>query len=219
MSRDHYKGIPKNRNVVVRPDNLLDIEAIVKPKLEDNTPIFGLATASGTAFALESATHIIHQDVASASTLKLTGANAPALTEHGSLLYLSFDHAVDRCFRMFRISHDYIGSPSLHIHWTKSDDVDRSATFAKWRIDYSVFNGHNEEVNGGTFVETTDLEYLDSGTTTRVIYRSENMPLVGVSPNDYVSIKVSKVTPTGAELVDPGLVSVDLIYESYVNRA
>lgn len=38
MSRDHYKGIPKRRNVVVKPDNTLDIDGLVHPTLTDTTP-------------------------------------------------------------------------------------------------------------------------------------------------------------------------------------
>lgn len=119
---------------------------------------------------------------------------------------------------MFKIGDDFVGSPSFHVHWSKTDSVDRSGTFCKWRIDYTVFNGSTQEVSGGSFVETSDLEYLDDGTSTRYVYRSENLPLTGFVAGYYVAMKITSITPTGSALPDPGMVSVDLIYEATINR-
>jgi hypothetical protein len=212
MTRDHYKGAPKRRNVVVRNDNLLDVEGIVRPSIQDNTPI----TASG--LAVEAATRLKHVAVVDAGTLKIAGASAPTLVEHGSMMYMSFDSPGDRGFRVFKIDYDYVDNASLHIHWTKSDDVDRSGTFCRWRVDYSVYNGKDEEVNGLTFTETLDLEYLDSGTTTRYIYRSPNLTLSGIQAGYYVAAKITSTTASGAALVDPGLVSMDFMYLAHINR-
>lgn len=212
MSRDHYKGAPKRRNVVVRKDNLLDIEGIVRPSIQDNTPI----TASG--LAVEAATSTKHVSIVDAGTLKAAGANSPTLVEFGSLMYSAFDSPADRAFRVFKIDQDYSDSAAIHIHWTKSDDVDRSATFCRWRVDYSVYNGDDEEVDGSTHVETLDLEYLDSGTNTRYVYSTPSLTLSGVQAGDYISTKITSTTASGAALTGPGLVSMDLTYRSYINR-
>jgi hypothetical protein len=211
MSRDHYKGVPKRRTVVVKKDGNLDVEGKQHPAFDDPTQIDGLVHAS----------RLEHQTVVDAATAEFGefgGVTSPTLKESGPLLSLSFTASTDAAFRVFKIRYDYLSDPSFHLHWTKPDDVDRSGTFAKWCVEYSVFNGSSEDAAlTTTIVDSGDVEYLDSGTTTRVIYRTSNIPLTGFAPGKYVAIKVQSLSPTGSALPGPCLVSMDLIYRANIN--
>jgi hypothetical protein len=209
MSRDHYKGVPKKRNVVVNPDGLLDIEAIVKPSVSDNTSI------SGT--ALKSSSRLEHVAMAPAGALR-GGSNFPDLHEYGPLAYLEFNQVGDRAYKVYKIDDQYTGNTSIHIHWTKSDDVDRSGQFSRWQIDYVFYAGNGGVVNSGTnTIDTGDLEYLDSATDHRVVYRTPDLTISGAQPGYYLSTVVRSITPSGTELSNPGLVSLDLMYERNIN--
>ena len=210
MSRDHYKGVPKRRRVVAKTDGTLDLDAIVRPALDDPTPIDDLHHATRSA----------HQTVVDAATAEFGefgGDTSPTKQVDGPLLHLAFDDLTDAAFRVFKIDYDYVSDPSFHVHWTKSDDNDRSGTYAKWRVNYRVFDGKTEDATTFSYVDTEDLEYIDSGTTSRIVYRSPNLALSGFMPGYYVAVKVQRLSPTGSALPSPSLVSMDLIYRAYIN--
>jgi hypothetical protein len=210
MTRDHYKGIPKRRSVVVKSDGNLDVEGKQHPAFDDPTPIDDLVHV----------TRFQHQETVSAAVAEtgiFGGVTVPTPTVNGSLVSLSFVLNSDAAFRGFKITTKYVSDASFHIHWTKSDDVDRSGTFSKWCVEYTVYDGQSEDATTVVVSPTEDLEYLDAGTTTRVVYRSPNIPLVGFAPGKYVAIKVVKLTPTGAATPSPCLVSMDLIYRATIN--
>lgn len=164
-----------------------------------------------------------HVDIATATGLKQgQGATTPDIVYKGNLVYMEFNHTTDVAFYLWKVGRDFKDTPALHVHWTKSQDVNESGNTVRWRIDYtaytsSVSTAGNAAVTG-TFVDTGNLTYAGGDANTdRLVYRSPDMPIV-VTAGQYVAVKISSPVPGGVSVTNPGLVSVDLTYNAYINK-
>lgn len=137
----------------------------------------------------------------------------------GALIYLKMPVNGNQTYRSFKFPTTYVSDATVHVHWTKSDDLNRLNETVRWKIDYVVFNGNGDEA--GTSFQTTYLDgtYLDSSTTAdnRIVYRSPAPPagatIVGAQAGYYMSIRIGAVTPlSGTPVLDPGLFSLDLVF-------
>jgi len=133
----------------------------------------------------------------------------------GSIIGLEFDNpATDVSYRVMKIDNNFIGLPSFHVHWTKSGNGDESGNNIQLRLEYTVFNGNSDEVAlvSPSVIEWTDT-YEDSGTTSRIVYRTPNIAAEGFIANYYVGLALS-VVPGGTTLTSNGVVvSADLIFQ------
>lgn len=122
-------------------------------------------------------------------------------------------------YRVFKISTKYVDSPTIHIHWTKSSNVNELNKAVKWRVSYTVYDGTSDNVNVTPTVVDIEDVYDDSGTTSRIVHRTAYTPLVGLIAGYYLSVKVQAITPAGTPLsADPVLISCDLRYNMYINK-
>lgn len=144
----------------------------------------------------------------------------PPVIASGALPVVSFDGVAgaQAVFRTIKIPTAFVDSPGFHIHWSKSDDVDRSGESVRWVVTYKVFNGRDEDAAITPTVVSCDDTYGDAGTTTRVVHRCTDGPLVGLIAGYYIAFKVEKGTPGGSPMAAPGLVTLDFTYRGYVNR-
>jgi len=171
------------------------------------------------------ATSVKHMDIGTASSLSPgPGVGTPDVHVKGNLVYLEFNQPTDLAFRIFKVGRDFASNPNLHIHWTKSRDIDESGHTARWRIDYTAYTSTAGTAgNGavvGAFVDTGTLTYGGGDANTdRLVYRTPDLPLVGVAAGQYLTVKISALTPaSGTPVTKPGLVSMDFTYSGYINK-
>lgn len=138
----------------------------------------------------------------------------PEIAIKDALAYLVFTLNTDSAYRIFKIPRGVQGAVSMHAHWTKSQDTDQSGKAVRWRITYKVFNGFNEDGAGAGATFDFDDTYDDAGTVTRIVHHSPNVVLGDLAAGYYLSVKVEAVTPPGSALVDPGLVALDITYQT-----
>lgn len=134
------------------------------------------------------------------------------------MAYLLFNGLVGAqlAYRVFKVPSYFIDTPAVHVHWTKSDDVDRDGETVRWVVKYTVFNGSSEDANSaGTTLELDDT-WDDTGTTTRVVQRTASGALVGVQSNYYIAVSIEKGTPgSGTPMDEPGVVSLDFTFNGW----
>jgi hypothetical protein len=160
-------------------------------------------------------TRTVHTPMVTPSRSTKVQGQEPTPVIMGLVNGLAFD-AGQRVYRNFKIPPTYINSPSFHVHWSKNGNTDQSGRDVLWRIRYHVFNGSSDEVVSAPVHEVDILDtYQDSGTTSRVIYRTEDSPLDGFVAGYYVGMSVEYVAASTTLTVPPVLVSVDLIYDEY----
>jgi hypothetical protein len=143
----------------------------------------------------------------------------PGIDAAGPLVYFVFDGAAGNqsAYRLVRIPLNFVSLAEIYVHWTKTDDVDRSGESVKWVVTYSVFNGNNENAAEGQAVSFEDT-YEDTGTTSRIVHKINRVSLTNVSKGDYVAFKIEKGTPGGTPMDAPGLVSLDFTLRGWMNR-
>lgn len=170
---------------------------------------------------LQDATASTHVDVASAGTLVHgAGVLTPDTKIVDNLLYLSYGQPTDEAFRIFKIDGAWVDGASIHVHWTKDTDLNVAGATCRWLINYKVFNGHSDLGSGLTAtLDTGTLTYAAADTVGRTVYESADLPLTGLYPGCYITVRITKAVPgTGTPIAVPGLVSMDLIYRKYINK-
>lgn len=145
----------------------------------------------------------------------------PVPTAANSLIVLAFSLNNDAAWRQFKIDRNFASDPTVHIHWTKTGNANEVGKAVRWRVSYVVFQSTvSLEMDASvapTVVEVEDT-YKDSGTTTRPVHRTEDVPLTGFTSGWYVSMKVEAITPVGVALANPpGLFSLDIIFNQKLN--
>jgi hypothetical protein len=171
--------------------------------------------------ALDTRTGTFHVPIAGPSQADGPPGTAPDVAADGALSYLHFNGpvGVQKAYRVFKVPTYFVGDPQFHVHWTKSDDVDRSTETVRWRVGYTVFDGSTEDGDGTPTYIDFDDSYDDAGTTTRIVHRTANAALSGVQPGYYVAVSVEKGTPpSGTPMAEPGVVSVDFTFTGYATR-
>lgn len=163
------------------------------------------------------ATRLIHEPIITPSrsssiqvqetTPRIVGETIPALE------FASGQTAL----RMFKIPRNYVGEPSIHIHWTKNSNTNQSGNTVTWRVRYKVFDGSSDEVTTITTETITHTAtYNDTGTTTRIICRTPDLPLNNFVAGYYVGMIVDWTAKTMSD--DPLLISLDLVYRATINE-
>lgn len=162
-----------------------------------------------------------HVNVATPGRLRSVGGTAPTVQNNGPLLYLAFAVGTDEAFRSFKIDSRYVQNAAIHMHWTKSQDTDQSGNIVKWQVEYSVYNGSSENAAVVEHTVSVEDEYEDNGASAsdRIVYRTPNIPLVGITAGYYVSMRITAQAPTGSPaIIAPGLVTLDMTWEGYGNK-
>lgn len=161
----------------------------------------------------------VHYPIVSPSRSRVQGGTAPSSGASGNLVYLEMTVDTDEAFRIIKIPDSFVGGPEFYVHWTKSQDTDQSGKTVKWRVDYNVFNGDNEDASStDNFIEFSGV-YEDTGTTNRVVYNTGGKDVIGIYAGAYVSIRVRAITPdSGVELANPAFVALDIRLDKYTNR-
>jgi hypothetical protein len=159
--------------------------------------------------------YIVHESMVAASRSVTRPNQGPTYYTNGVFIGLQFALGTDEAFRTFKIPSNFSANPAMHIHWTKSGDQNEQNRFVRWSIDYLVFNAIDQDVVVPASTVEYEGEYLSSGTTSRVVYRSPNLPLVGFVAGYYVSLRVRALTPAGLAMQSqPVLFSADLMYSA-----
>jgi len=171
------------------------------------------------------ATSVKHVEIKTATTLVHgAGSLTPDVVYAGNLVYLEFNHTTDLGFAVYKVGRDFASNPNIHVHWTKSQDANESGNTARWRIGYTVYTSTPSTAGNaattGVFVDTGTLTYVGGDANTdRLVYRTADMPLVGITAGQYITIKVTAPIPaSGTPVTNPGLVSVDLTYSAFINK-
>lgn len=163
------------------------------------------------------ATRIIHKPTATVHDAEVAPGFGPTpVVLDTVVLGLKFDLVTDVAYRILKIPNNFEGSPTFHVHWTKSSDADESGKTIRWRIRYTVFDGIDDEVSGSPTEAVLDDTYEDSGTTTRVVYRTADVEATGFQANYYCGIALDYVAAQ-TTLASPVVVSADLLMSAYIN--
>lgn len=196
------------------------ISHLVRPGGGLSGELWDLRKDVGEAFAgVENHVRRYHVPLVTPTTVKSGPGKEPTTVVVSTLVLAAFTLGVDDGYRQFKIPHTYVGSPSIHIHWSKTGDANEQTKTVRWRVTYSVFDGETEEATGITGQVDLDGTYLNSGTTTRIVYETADAALTGFVAGHYCSMKVEAVTPGGVAMVsEPGLFALDLEYNEYINK-
>lgn len=165
-----------------------------------------------------SSTRIVHIETLTPVDATQQPGQGPTPVVLGStVIGMHFDSVNDKAYRIIKIPSNFVGDASFHIHWSKNVNSNEAGKTVRWRLTYNVFNAINQNVTTGDQVIEWDDTYDDSGTTTRIIYRTNNTPAVGFVPGYYVGVKLEYV-PAFTTLTDgPVLVSGDLLLRTTIN--
>ena len=170
--------------------------------------------------ALSGSTRIIHTPGVTPTSVTFVPDKAPQIEQFGTLLALHFKQDDDKVYGYSKIPTSYVSDASFHIHWTKNVDTNQAGAKVRWEIKYNVFNGSSQDVNvGPTNTLILDDTYDDSGTTSRVVYRTPNAAAPGFVAGHYVSYEVGFVTGSDTTLSGrPAIISCDLLSRQKINE-
>lgn len=170
--------------------------------------------------AISNETRVHHEPIVSASRSTPAPGQGPQPIVIGTLVGLNFDTVNDAAYRMFKIPDTYVGDASFHIHWTKSANGAENGRNVRWRLQYVVFNGHDEPATITPTEITADDVYEDDSTdATRIIYRTANLPAEGFIAGYYLGLRVDYVpASTTLQTSTPVLISVDSLMRLNLNK-
>lgn len=170
--------------------------------------------------SLEGATRIFHKPTVTPSDALPQPGQGPQPIVFGTVMGLEYDNANDRAFRILKIDDNFVNdNATFHVHWTKSGDIDESGNGVRWRLSYTVFDGASDEVAlvTPTVIEWADT-YIDSGTTSRIIYRTPDIAATGFVAGYYLGLVLEYVDSETTLTSNPVVVSADLLWEGTVNQ-
>lgn len=165
-------------------------------------------------------THHFHTTLLTAATFQGGQLQAPKSEIISQSLVLVFTLGNSAAFKDVKFPVYYQGNASFHIHWTKSGTVNESGRFVRWRLQYTIFNGFSEDIDIPPTVVEVESEYLDSGTTSNILYRTPDLPIVGAAAGKYLAVRILAITPVGgpALIDDPALWSLDVTWDEFINQ-
>lgn len=147
-----------------------------------------------------------------------SGSTTPIASN--ALLLTAFTLNTDGAWQQFKIPDNFVDEPAFHVHWSKSTNAVNSGRNVRWRMSYTIFDGSSED--GAVAPTVTEVEdtYEDGGTTSRIVYRTADVPLSGFVAGYYMAVEIQAVTPTGTALTgEPGLFALDLTFNQFINQA
>lgn len=184
-----------------------------------------LNAAVWTQQALGSATRVIHTPGVTPSRPTAIPGQEPAFVALGTptpwLLGLHYDkpQTPQAVYGYAKIQTSFVGpEASFHVHWTKNVDTDQSGRTVRWVLDYQVFNGINQNVQVAASQITWDVTYLDSGTTSRIVYRTPNSANVPFVAGYYVGFRLSYSVPNTTLEGGPTVISCDILARQTINE-
>ena len=175
----------------------------------------------GESYALESATRLYHQPIVIPSAGTNSPGQEPDIGIIGQTMVAEFTIGADKAYRLFKIPSNYVDGAAFHAHWTKESgvagDTDQSFNAARWRISYNVFPGNAADINVAATVLEESSTYVDAGTTTRIVYRTSDMPAAGFIAGYYVGVCVESINSESDLGCEAALVSLDLTFNELIN--
>lgn len=168
---------------------------------------------------LENNIRTIHAPIVFASAYTPTPGFGPVPLVIGNTMTLNFDDPLnDVAFRMFKIPTNFLGNASFHIHWTKSSGTAEPGNpSVQWQINYSIYDGNSESIfSGSNNVDVGDT-YNDPAAASRVVYRTEDIPINDLTAGYYVGVNVRVLTNNMA-VSTPVLVSLDIIWDQTIHN-
>lgn len=198
-----------------------DIQSTVDASVSDI--VADISTLQSDLSALTAATRMVHEPTLSPSRATASPGSGPQPLANGTLMLLTFtpNNSAHRAYRGFKIPYSFTGDASFHIHWTKSSNTAETGRHVRWRIAYSVYDGHDDDV-ANTVETSAEVEdtYDANDTTNRVVYRTTDVLAVGFTAGHYVSIYIEAISPSGGSALNanPGLLSLDLMYRATINE-
>lgn len=178
-----------------------------------------LTTTGWVQLAPGNTTRLYHEPILKPGSAVNSGSTTAIATN--ALLLTAFTLNSDGAWQQFKIPNSFVSDPSFHIHWSKTTNSNNAGRNVRWRISYSIFDGISQNgANAPTVAEIEDT-YDDASTsaTSRIVYRTEDIPIVGFVSGYYMAVEIQAVTPTGTALIgEPGLFSLDLVYREYINQ-
>lgn len=176
------------------------------------------------AYATASASRYIHEPTVTPTDAQAQVGQGPTPIVLGTVVGLNFDTTTDKAYRYMKIQNTFYGDgsgthASFHVHWTKSTDANEAGKTIQWRLSYTVFNGTSMGIKNVTprvlnFYDTYD----DSGTTTRIAYRTASVAAPDLVAGYYIGLQIEYV-PAGTTMVStPVLLSLDMLSRHYINQ-
>lgn len=164
---------------------------------------------------LRAATRTIHDPIVTA----LDGVAGTTHIAFGAVMGLRYDQADAAAYRLAKVPTNFVGPASFHVHWTKADDTAAAGTDVCWVIEYRIFDGHSQEITGSGLRTEAVATYEDPRSdSSRVVYRTANVPAIGLIGGNYLGIKVTYDTDKTSLPCPPVLLSVDLLYSASINQ-
>lgn len=118
-----------------------------------------------------------------------------------------------------KIQTSFVGpEASFHVHWTKNVDSDQSGKKVRWVLDYHVYDGVSEDVQVAPTRITWDVFYLDSGVSSRIVYRTPNSSNVPFVANYYVGFRLSYDVNETTLDGGPVVISCDILARQKINE-
>lgn len=190
-----------------------------------------LAESDETTDALTIATRVFHKETITPDISISPPGLGPQPLAIGNVMGLHYDTpATDESYRIMKIPFSLVMAgnaravepfASFHIHWTKANNVDQSTANIRWVLEYTMFDGNDDEITSPVVSATINIDdtYDDAGTTTRVVHRSANFDVTNLIAGYYLGIKITADNAnTTASLQNQGvLVSADLLYKGWLN--
>lgn len=188
-----------------------------------------LANSDETTDSLEIATRIFHKPTLTPAISVSAPGLGPQPVVIGNVIGLHYDTpATDAGFRIIKIPTSLVSAgnarqvephTSFHVHWTKGVDTDQSAATVRWVLDYTVFDGRDDELTSPIVSNTVNMDdtYVDAGTTTRVVYRTPDFEVTDLVAGYYLGVKVTNDSGNSTIAGGPVLVSADLLWRGWLN--
>lgn len=142
----------------------------------------------------------------------------PSIELIGTVLGLEYDNANDEAYRDLKIPDTYVGDAAFHVHWTKAGNANEQGNSIRWRLRYTVYNGSTDNVALVTPTELIwDDVYEDSGTTTRIVHRTNDLEAPGFIAGYYVGAVLDYIDEETTLSSNPIAISVDFTWTGRIN--
>lgn len=160
---------------------------------------------------------IVHTPAITPTRIATRPNEGPVPVFIGTTPALHYTGDDQQAFAYAKIQSSYLSDASFHVHWTKNVDTNQAGATVRWVLDYTVFNGTSQNITSSTGQIIWDDVYEDSGTTSRIVYRTENQSAPGFISNYYVSMALG-YDPANTTLSGrPVVVSCDILSRNLIN--
>lgn len=160
---------------------------------------------------------VIHTPAITPTRLATKPNEGPEPIFIGTTPALHYTGDNEKAYAYAKIQSSYSSGASFHVHWTKNVDTDQSGATVRWVLNYTVFNGTSQDISSSTGQIIWDDVYEDSGTTSRIVYRTENQLATGFVSNYYVSLELG-FDPANTTLSGrPVVISCDILSRNLIN--